>query len=119
MDVRATLKPGQNGTRQLVDEYGDRLVCVRYRYDKARRMRYKTIELIVEEKPWVPPYTEDPARRVLVQIGYGETELREKVKAAGGYWSPEQRAWVLSYQKVLELKLEKRVRPKPQPATNL
>lgn len=110
MDVRATLKPGQNGTLHLTRQYGDRLVCVRYRYDKARRMRYKTVELIVEEKPWFPPYQEDPARKVLVQVGYGEPEIRDQVKTAGGYWDPEQKAWVLQYQKVLELKLEKRIK---------
>ena len=33
MRTRLTLKPGQRGTKQLVAEYGDRLVCVRYRYD--------------------------------------------------------------------------------------
>jgi hypothetical protein len=26
------LKPGQKGTKHLVEQYGDRLVCVRYRY---------------------------------------------------------------------------------------
>jgi len=33
MRVRLHLKPGQQGTRRLLEEYGDRLVCVRYRYD--------------------------------------------------------------------------------------
>jgi len=47
VDVRAT--PGQKGTRRLATLYGDRLVCVRYRYDKAKRKRYNTIGLIVEE----------------------------------------------------------------------
>ena len=39
------LKPGQKGTKHLVAQYGDRLVCVRYRYDAARkvvsRLRWK------------------------------------------------------------------------------
>ncbi len=47
MDFRVALKPGQKGTRRLATRYGDRLVCVRYRYDKVKRKRYKTIELIV------------------------------------------------------------------------
>ena len=41
MDVRVTLKPGQKETRRLATRYGDRLVCVRYRYDKVKRKRYK------------------------------------------------------------------------------
>jgi hypothetical protein len=31
MEVKVTLKPGQNGTKRLVEHYGDQLVCVRYR----------------------------------------------------------------------------------------
>jgi hypothetical protein len=38
------LAPGQNGTKQLLKKYGDQLVCVRYRHDKARQKRIKTIE---------------------------------------------------------------------------
>ena len=49
MPVRLTLAPGKRGTLGLVREYGDRLVCVRYRYDKVAGRRYKTVELIVDE----------------------------------------------------------------------
>jgi hypothetical protein len=44
MEVKVTLKPGQNGTKRLVEQYGDQLVCVRYRYGKLKRKRYKTIK---------------------------------------------------------------------------
>ena len=47
--TRLTLRPGQRGTRKLLTRYGDRLVCVRYRYDERRKKRYETVELIVEE----------------------------------------------------------------------
>jgi hypothetical protein len=33
--VRLHLKPGQKGTKQLLAQYGDRLICVRYRYGLA------------------------------------------------------------------------------------
>jgi hypothetical protein len=52
--VRTTLRPGQKGTRELLKSYGDQLICVRYRYDKARGKRYKTVELIVDEQEWMP-----------------------------------------------------------------
>jgi hypothetical protein len=55
MRVRLVRRPGQHGTRQYLEEYGDRLVCVRYRYDAATQRRYKTIEIIVDEAPWVLP----------------------------------------------------------------
>ena len=59
MKTQTHLKPGQKGTKRLVEEYGQSLVCVRYRYDKVRRVRLKTIEIIVEEKAWpLAPSTE-------------------------------------------------------------
>lgn len=53
--VRLHLKPGQKGTKQLLEQYGDRLVCVRYRYDAERKKRFKTVELLVAERDWEPP----------------------------------------------------------------
>ncbi len=54
MEIKTTIQAGQNGSKQLVNEYGDQLVCVRYRYDKKKQKRYKTIELIIDEQDWVP-----------------------------------------------------------------
>jgi hypothetical protein len=31
MKIGATLKPGENGTKELVRKYGEQLICVRYR----------------------------------------------------------------------------------------
>ena len=55
MRTRLHLKPGQKGTKQLLAQYGDRLVCVRYRYHTQRKKRCKTVELIVAERDWEPP----------------------------------------------------------------
>src|SRR3990167_7198550 len=41
--VRLHLKPGQKGAKQLLAQYGDRLICVRYRYDAQRKKRFKTV----------------------------------------------------------------------------
>ena len=117
MDVRVTLKPGRKGTRRLATRYGDRLVCVRYRYDKVKRKRYKTIELIVDEEAWIdglrmPPRKAPdptPVGPVLVRIHYREAELRETVKAAGGQWQPQERLWKLPYETVIKLGLDKRI----------
>jgi len=90
MRVRLTLKPGQRGTKQLVEEYGDRLVCVRYRYDSERRKRYKTVELIVDEAEWLDQTAPVDALMVGVLVAREETELRAQVKAEGGRWNPER-----------------------------
>jgi hypothetical protein len=61
MEARATLRPGQKGTKKLVSRFGDRLICVRYRYDATRRKRFTTVELIVDEADWTastPPAPE-------------------------------------------------------------
>ena len=52
MEVKATTKPGRNGTKKYLQQYGDQLVCVRYRYDKQRERRQTTAELIVDELDW-------------------------------------------------------------------
>jgi hypothetical protein len=71
MEMRLSLAPGQYGTRKLLARYGERLVCVRYRYDSARKVRHKTVELIVETIAWAPcrrnPRRE-PEDRVAVRL---------------------------------------------------
>src|SRR2546428_13822708 len=49
MEIRLKLRPGMSGTKKLLARYGERLVCVRYRYDRATGRRVKTAELIVED----------------------------------------------------------------------
>ncbi|WP_322816587.1 hypothetical protein [Chloroflexus sp.] len=64
MRTRLKLKPGQRGTKKLQALYGDRLICVRYRYDFETGRRFKTIELIVDEKAWSPRDQHDEVDRV-------------------------------------------------------
>jgi hypothetical protein len=114
--TKATLKPGQNGTKRLTEKYGERLVCVRYKYDEGTRKRYTTVELIEEESAWV---TESPiqprmqshpfSQYLAVRVEYWETELQEKVKAAGGIWRPRQKLWEMRCEDVVALGLESRV----------
>ena len=109
MEIKTTLAPGENGTKQLLKKYGEQLVCVRYRYDKKHSKRYKTVELIVDEQEWVPGIKFYPDQPVYIQIGYGEMELREKVKEAGGYWDAKKKAWYVSYVWVMRMGLDKRI----------
>jgi len=102
--TRLTLVPGANGTKKLVQRYGERLVCVRYRYDAERRRRIKTVELIEEESPWTPA-----AALYVVKIPYEETSLRTAVKSAGGRWNAERKAWLVTGTTVRRLQLETRV----------
>ena len=126
MHVLAVRRPGQRGTQKLVDLYGERLVCVRYRYDAASGTRYKTVELVVDQAAWVPPPPhphalkpairvdriddpEPPPQPVGVKVFFRENELRERVKAAGGQWSKAERLWRLPYRTAVSLGLEHRI----------
>ena len=109
MRTRLTLKPGQRGTKQLVEEYGDRLVCVRYRYDDEQRKRYKTVELIVDEADWPDQNAPMDVLVVGVPVAREETDLRTQVKAEGGRWNPERQVWELRYDRVKRLGLEGRL----------
>ena len=78
------ISPGQKGTKKLHEQYGDRLFCVRYRYDRQRWKRYKTIELIVEEAEWMPPPAPFTANAIVgVRVELAEMELQRRVKQAG------------------------------------
>lgn len=112
METRLTLTPGQNGTRKLHARYGERLVCVRYRYDAGRKVRHKTVELIVETTPWNPRQHNArrvPHDRVGVRIAYSEAEMCERIKAAGGIWRHRHKLWEVDWKTVRELGLQARV----------
>ena len=54
MEIRLTRRLGQSGTKKLFERYGQRPICVRYRYDAQNNCRHKPIELILETVPWRP-----------------------------------------------------------------
>jgi hypothetical protein len=146
MTTKATLKPGQKGTKRLTDKSGERLVCVlivrkvfaqiqlvnphrsystvqelierliRSKYDVAAGRRFTTVELIEEEsdlsnEPPVSTETEHfaPSQHLAVRVDYWESELREKVKSAGGIWRPRHKLWEMRYDDIVALGLESRV----------
>ena len=118
--TRTVRKPGNPGTRKLSAKYGDRLVSIRYRYDVAKRERYKTVELIVAEEDWTPapaPNTE-PAQplpkprytpRVPVRINYYEKDLQRQIKAIGGNWDRVKKLWYAPEEYVNRIGLAKRI----------
>ena len=110
MRTRLTLHPHQDGAKQLRDRYGERLVCVRYRYDETKKQRWKTVELIIEKSEWEPPtlIRQDDTIEAL-QVTAWEREVRQQVKAAGGKWNPRELVWELPYGQVVALGLTGRI----------
>ncbi len=122
MEIRTVRKPGDKGTQRLMRQYGDRLVCLRYRYDMAKGKRYKTVELIIAEEDWRPPerhpqetlrdrppVQRQPMQRLGIRLAYEEADLRQQIKAAGGLWDPNKRVWFVPAATVQELGLTDRV----------
>ncbi|MCK4590782.1 MAG: hypothetical protein KAT86_03440 [Candidatus Latescibacteria bacterium] len=104
------LIPGQRGTKKLVEEYEDKLVCVRYRYDSQRGRKIKTAEILINEGPWEANSQRIPGNKLVqVQIDYDETYLRRVVKGTGGRWNREKRYWELPYREVIALGLRNRI----------
>jgi len=103
------LKPGQKGTKRLVEKYGDSLLCVRYRYDEIRGVQLKTVEIVVEEKVLrsAPRYRDEDLVKLIV--AYTEKSLRERLKAAGGRWDPQEKLWLVRYGSIRGTELEERI----------
>jgi hypothetical protein len=109
MRTRTTLRPGQRGTKKWARQYGDRLVCVRYRYDEQRRRRYTTVEIIVDEAAWAPPPAPDTI--VGLRVTREEVALQRAIRTAGGQWDRAQRVWRIRYDQVVALGLLDRLVP--------
>jgi hypothetical protein len=123
MRVRLVRRPGQHGTREYIEQYGDRLICVRYRYDAAAGRRYKTIEIIVDEAPWAPLATpgaaiqpaEAPQRpeprqlRPNTLVGVKGRQGDQRLRQAGGVWRWDMQLWLLTYEQATRLGLADRI----------
>jgi hypothetical protein len=110
MITRLKLKPGQKGTKTLVEKYGDALVCIRYRYDEATRTRIKSVELIVETKQLPPSKKFDKENSLVpVQITFGEKNLGKLARAVGGWWDPDVKLWYIRYGNIKGTELENHI----------
>ena len=104
MKVLLSLKPGEPGTKKLLQKYGESLIRVRYRYDKKKRVRWKTVELCIEEKSWIHPDS-----FVFVQVFPNRWELHDEIVQAKGFWDISQLMWTLPYKEALRLGLKDRI----------
>ena len=118
MDVIKKMQPGQPGTKRYTRQYGEALVCVRYRRDVANSRRVTTIELIVDDgfyyqethpvsKALFP--NPNPNRNVYLRVGYEESALRRQIKTAGAHWIHEKKLWQMRYRDAHKLGLKDRI----------
>ena len=112
METRLTLRPGQSGTKKLVERYGERLLRVRYVYDAANARRLKTVELVIESVPWQPRprrFRRRDDEIVAVRIAWAERELRERARRLGAVWRPVQKVWEITWANAKRLGIADRV----------
>jgi hypothetical protein len=97
------LMPHDPGARRWAAEFGDRLLCVRYRVDPERQRRQTTVELVVEEVPTLG------GARVGLRVAWSEKDLRQRVKEAGGKWDAQAGLWMLPLGTARRLGLAERI----------
>lgn len=108
MRIKLVLRPGSRETRKELAEFGERLVCVRYRYDTRRKRRWKTVELIRSESHWEPK-APSVKKTVSVRTRHEETDLHRRIRKAGGRWDGKREIWRMTYGTAIRLGLEKRI----------
>lgn len=101
--VIKTLHPEDAGARRWAAEYGDSLVCVRYRVDVKRRRRQTTVELVVDDVPRLG------ALPVALRVAMTDSETRRHIIAAGGVWDQGTKLWHLPLDAVRRLGLTDRI----------
>jgi hypothetical protein len=106
--MRQTIRAGKRGTRKYLDEYGDKLLSVRYHYDWDRKRRITTVEIITQEKRWIPRKI-PPQTIVKVEVEWGEADLARRIKSSGGKWNKEGKVWEIPFGKAKELGLQTRM----------
>ncbi len=99
---------GKPGTKKLMEKYGDDLICVRYRYDAEKKIKYKSVEIIIDRGLW--NHKKRNEKEVAIRISYYETGLRELIKEAGGKWDHEKKVWIIKYGKVRALGITDRIK---------
>lgn len=114
MSVVKTIRPGQPGAKKYQEQWGDRLVAVRYRHDKPAKQRYVTIEIIIEAVKATKPQSLLDLLKVCnvvvgVKLNYQEMALRYQLKKYGAHWSNQQRLWFIRYENAERLRLTDRI----------
>lgn len=108
--VTKTMQPGDRGTIRLMRQYGDPLVCVRYRTSGTGEERLTTVELVVE-RAVIRKRTDEI---VSFKIKNSEAGLRREAMRRGARFDPKTRLWKLPRHEVLSLGLRHRIAISPE-----
>ncbi len=111
MKRKTNPKPGRKGTKKLCDNYGERLLRVRYRYDPVKMKRYKTVELIEEESEWEPPGKKRKTEPEIVgiHVGLEEANIQMQLRKPGAKWDRKRRLLVARKEVAFNMGLQDRI----------
>lgn len=104
-----TRRAGARGTKRLAAKYGERLVCVRTRYDPDTGDRYKTVELTIERLPARERARPEPNGMVYVRVNENESLLRRAVLQSGGRWDELTGLWRVMRERAESLGIQARI----------
>lgn len=107
--VVKTMQPGERGTIRLMHEYGDQLVCVRYRASGTGEERLTTVELIIDRAVIRKRWDEI----VSFKIKDDEAKLRREALRRGAWFDAKTKLWKLPRHAVLGLGLRHRIAVSP------
>jgi hypothetical protein len=103
--ITKKLAPSDRGAITLGKQFGTGLVCVRHRVDPKAKLRYTTVELLVEA---VEIEVRQP-QLVHVRVDPKEYALHTVVRAAGGRWDWKRGMYILPKRVATVLRLSGRV----------
>jgi hypothetical protein len=86
MQARQTLTPGRKCTKSSSKGTANNWFQVCYHSDEQCRKRCATVEIIIEKSGWSQPERPEFVR---LRAKFQETELKRRVKKAGGKWISE------------------------------
>jgi len=110
MTTKKVIHAGQPGTQKWIKKFGQDLIAVRYKYDTATNKKMVTVELIAEVQDWQKNLKRIPKNKIVkIKIGYGEIDLRQRIKALGAVWNKTEKVWEMKYEIVKTLGLTERI----------
>lgn len=95
------LPPPQKGSQHWERQYGDALVCVRYREDARKGLRYTTVEIVVGTRA----IHREPHHYVLVPIGAFDEFKRQRAIELGAKWKRRDKGWLMTVDAAAHLGL--------------
>lgn len=103
--VTKTMQPGERGAVRLLRDYGDQLVCVRYRTSGNGDERLTTVELVIDRTV----IRKRGDQIVAFKIRDHETRLRREALKRGAWFDATTGLWNLARHDVLSLGLRHRI----------